>query len=495
MRRILRFFGDTSSNRLIFFILALIAITFTILTLLSKGVYGGADNAAHYKLARYAFQKPEFFFNYWAKPGYTILVAPVAQFGFEAVRLLNVFLGILTSYFIFLIAKRLNYNNVYLIPFLICFAPGYVTAMMSTNTETIFIFFTILSVYLFIRENYAASLIIISFTPLIRPEAIFFMGFLGLAVLIKRKFKYIPLFFIGIFLFLIAGYFFFNGLSWLQNFIPYGPINSYGGGTGDFLHYARQSKSIFGLPHTYLLVIGTVIVIYFLFKKNIWKDKELLIHKYLLVVFPFLGFYLIQSIAAWKGIATSYGPIRHMVPAIPFGAIVVLDGFDAIQRLIRKVPYLFTIISLIFIFFLIRTTFEIVNLPIPYTPEQEAVHKTTKWLKKTGYYDNKLYFYNSFFSAFNYDLNPYNYNRACFVLGINNHSTIPKNSIILWDPHFGPHHGDSYDEFKDKYYELIKIIEPSYKFTKNGMEYGIYIFKKEIKSDDSNQNKHVNHCE
>jgi hypothetical protein len=367
---------------------------------------------------------------------------------------------------------------------------------MSTNTESLFILVTILAIYYFIKNKYALSVLIISFTPLFRPEAIFFIPLLGLAILLKKKFKYIPLFFTGSVLFILLGYLYFNDFIWLKRFIPYGPIESYKEGPANFFHYMNASKKIFGIPHTIFLIIGIIYLCYKLFKKNIQENKELLINKYLIIFVSFIGFYLIQSISAWKGIFTSYGPIRHVVPAIPFSALIALDGYNFIYKYFKKVPYLTIPTTILILFFLIRTPFKVILLPTPFTSEQQTVHRASEWLKKSGYYKNKLYFYNSFFSAYNKDLNPYNYNKACYVLGIHNYNIIPKNSIILWDAHFGPALGNSLEEFKEnELFKLIRVFEPDDKFRINGYQYGIYVFQKTKKTIPKQKNMRFNHCE
>ena len=476
------YFSKTvNSDLLAFLILIASAITFGIMVFLGKGVYGGADNAAHFMLAKYAFGNPEFFFDYWAKPGYTLIIAPFAQLGFDAVRIFNVVLGVVAAYFMYLIGKRLNYKNAYLIPLLVCFAPGYITSMMSTNTETAFILITVISFYFIVNKNYKAGIILLSFSPLFRPEAIFFMGVVGIIVLIKKKFKLIPFFFTGAAAFIFIASLFYNGFEWLKDFIPYGSPEEYGGGTGDFLHYARDSKIIFGILHALLFALGILVVIGKLFLRTTWKNTSVLINKYLLIFFSVIGFYLIQSIAIWKGFGTSYGPFRHIVPVIPLSALIALDGFNIIYHYISKIQYLGIVLVLLLAFFLIRTPFDVVDLPTRLKPEQEAVYKTSQWLKDSNKYNNtKIYFYNPFFTVFNTDLDPYSSNHhVTYSWGIKDTQDVPENSVILWDPHFGANRGDNLEKFNEnKNFQLLEVIKPSYKFKKNGYPYGIYIFQK-----------------
>ena len=96
------------NKNLPYYLLLAFLVSFVILVFNSEGTAGGADDINHYRYARYAFDNPGFFFDTWAKPLFTLLFAPVAQFGFNAVRLFNVLIGLATALLTFLTAKKLN---------------------------------------------------------------------------------------------------------------------------------------------------------------------------------------------------------------------------------------------------------------------------------------------------------------------------------------------------------------------------------------------------
>ncbi len=62
-------------------ILCIVAIT-------ANGTADEGDSVNHYLYSRYAFAHPENFFNHWAKPIFVMITAPVAYFGFTAMKLL-----------------------------------------------------------------------------------------------------------------------------------------------------------------------------------------------------------------------------------------------------------------------------------------------------------------------------------------------------------------------------------------------------------------------
>jgi hypothetical protein len=125
---------EISENTRAFIILVLCFIYLLAISLLSKGLYGDADSIVHYQFARYAFKYPFHFVDHWAKPLFTTLSAPFAQFGFQGAVLFNILCGLLTAWLIFLIARKLKYSySLAVIPFSL-FAPIYMTTMFSSSS-------------------------------------------------------------------------------------------------------------------------------------------------------------------------------------------------------------------------------------------------------------------------------------------------------------------------------------------------------------------------
>ncbi len=89
-----------------YYLLLAFLINFVILAFISDGSVGGADDISHYKFSRYAFIHPEFFLDPWAKPLFTMLMAPFAQFGMMGVRILNILLGLVAAWLTYLTAKN-----------------------------------------------------------------------------------------------------------------------------------------------------------------------------------------------------------------------------------------------------------------------------------------------------------------------------------------------------------------------------------------------------
>ena len=146
-------------------ILAFLFIIMFALSSLSEGYYGGADNITHYLIFHYAFKYPHLFLNSWGRPLYTILSAPFAQFGLQGVKLLNILLGLITAWLAFRAAMLLKIKPAPLSLIFVCFTPLYFMMMPTALTEILFSFVLMLSVFLFVRGDYIASSLVISFLP------------------------------------------------------------------------------------------------------------------------------------------------------------------------------------------------------------------------------------------------------------------------------------------------------------------------------------------
>ena len=82
------------------------------------------DSVVHYFFARYAFGDPVLFLDHWAKPFFTLFASPFAQFGFGGMKLFNGLAGLLSAWFAYSIAKKLDLKFAWLAIILVLFAPS-----------------------------------------------------------------------------------------------------------------------------------------------------------------------------------------------------------------------------------------------------------------------------------------------------------------------------------------------------------------------------------
>src|SRR5581483_8975314 len=103
-------------NRFIYLFIGIVALFLITLALVFNGTGDSGDSVLHYLYARYSFTNTANFFNSWAKPLYVLLGAPFAQLGFTGIKIFNIINTIVSMVCTYLIAKRLQLDNSWLIP-------------------------------------------------------------------------------------------------------------------------------------------------------------------------------------------------------------------------------------------------------------------------------------------------------------------------------------------------------------------------------------------
>lgn len=461
-------------------------ILFGIMTIRGEGLFGGADNLSHYKFARYAFQHPEFYFNHWAKPVYTLLSSPFAQLGLKGMAAFNVITGSLTAYFTYKVATCLGYKNAYLAVLLVLFAPIYSVLLPTALTEILFSFILVLSIFLFLKRQYIWSAVILSFLPFVRTEGVVIFAVFGLAYIYRQHYKAIPFLLLGFVLYSIAGYFYFDDIFWVINKMPYsGAKDIYG--EGRLFHFVVNGKKIFGIFLSILLITGILVLVFRSVKAS--ENREKIRDEWLLIAGSLFIYFAAHSFVWWQGLGGSLGLLRVMGGIIPLAALLGLKGFNLILWPLRSYNWAKYAVIIIFSFFYVKHAFEVYKMPVPLHATEKLTKETSEWLKKTDHYNEKIYFYNPWCFYF-LDKNPFDLEQM--EEGIPNRQdpadNVPPGSIIIWDAHFGPNEGRMPLDrlMKNDNYELIKVFRPENSFTVlGGNTYEIYVFKR-TKSDNNN---------
>ena len=463
------------------YILIAIFINYVIFVFLSEGTVGGADDIVHYRYARYAFQMPEFFIHHWGKPIFTTLSAPFAQFGFNGFRIFNVLTGTATAYLCYLIARQLDLKYSVFVIFLLIFSPLYSVMMLTGLTEILFGFILMLSVYLFFKEKFILSSVVISFLPLARTEGIIIIPLFLLAFALNRKFRAIPFLFSGLLLYSLLGSFYHKDFFWLINQMPYTgeAYNIYG--KGDLLYYFKASKLIFGIPQAILIVAGIIFIAIKIFTTRHFFSSRLL-NEILVAYIPFMLYFLAHVYVYWKGKGNSVGLIRYMAAVVPSSALVALYGWDSVLGLIHDKKIFKQALTVALSFYLIFLPFKLYKIPVPLSPPMKLIKEASSWLKETGYSEHMLFYYDPFWFFF-LDINPYNRERIHGFVYDPEHPEkgIPAGGIVLWDAHFSPNEGKlPLDRMKNNpCFQTLKIFRPEKPFkVLGGYDYEVYLFQR-----------------
>jgi len=461
------------------FIFSILIILFGFLVLFSTSAEGGADNYAHFRLARYAFKYPWFFLDHWGKPIFTILSSPFAQFGFKGIQFFNVIAGLLSAFLAYLTVRKLEFNNAWLVIVFTCFAPVYFIIMLSGLTEILFSLVLMLSVYLFFDKKFIASSIVVSFIIFSRTEGFIFLIIFLVGFIIEKKYKAIPFLLTGFIFFSILGYFVIDDFWWFFNQNPYtGAKDIYG--SGELNHFLQNTKKINGIPLAILAGLGIISIGIDLFKKR--RRTKQLILEIILVLFGYLVYLAAHSFAWWQGIGGSLGLIRVMAAVMPLAAILSLRGFNLLFDWLKFNQFVQLALKIVVLIIVIKVPYDLYSLPVKQDGREKVLTEAAVWLKQNNFTTQKIYYYDLYF-IHQLNVNPFDQN-VCFEKvpdKLNPGLNMPEGSILQWDAHFGPNEGqlplDSL--INNPRFKLLQVFQPKESFkVLNGHEYEVYIFQK-----------------
>ena len=325
-------------NNTIYIVLFIYAIIAALTIIFFDGTGDAGDSIMHFLFAKFAPLHSELYFDHWAKPVYVLLASPFAQFGFIGMKVFNAIVSLLTIFFTFKIAQKLNLKNAIVCALFLIFSPLNFVLTFSGLTEPLFALFISIGIYAILKHKYIAACLIISFLPFIRSEGLIIIGVFGFYLLLKRKWKLIPLLLFGNVVYSIAGFFVYNDFLWVFNKIPYAHLSSTYG-SGRLLHFAKQLIYVIGVPIYILFLIGIISIV--------WKSvkKKATLELQILVFLGFLFFIIAHTLFWYLGIFNSMGLIRVLVGIIPLISIISLIGFNFITENVfknRRIPKLIT---------------------------------------------------------------------------------------------------------------------------------------------------------
>lgn len=423
---------------LLFFGLAL--CFFTWLAFNSTRLAGGEDGVQHYLIARYALQHPGNLLDHWGKPLFTLIAMPFAQFGMLGVQFLNILLGLLAAWLVYLSARQLGLKQALLGPLFLLSSPLYLYSLPSAITEVLFSVVGIGAFYLALRRRYIAAAILISFIPYARTEGniillMFLLGFVHL-----RAFKAIPFLALGTLAYSIAGYLYFDDILWIWHQNPYTDAASAIYGSGTFLHYLNAGPEIWGGGLMLLWAIGTVVFTYAMLRKlkQGWSAEERLM--FWLVFGSFFAYLFGHSYVWWKGLSASLGLVRVMAGTLPFAVLIALYGLHSLlYQLNPRLNGLKLILGLAISVLVVRTGTQKLNMPFTGDREREAMLEVGKWYKNSSYFEaGRKVFYFAPTAAQAFEVNPFNSEQRGNLDELRWNRDIPEGSLVVWDAHFGP---------------------------------------------------------
>lgn len=305
------------------------AVFATCVIIVFNGTGDSGDSILHFLFAQSAPDHPELYLDHWAKPVFTLLASPFAQFGFVGIKIFNGLVVMLTLYLTYKTAEKWKINRAAFVLLFIACAPLLIRHTFSGLTEPLFAMFIAWGMYLVSREKWLLTCVVISFLPFVRSEGLIVITSFGLLLLVRKQWKCIPWLLLGHVVYSIVGWFHYKDILWVFTKIPYASKNSIYG-EGDLLHFVDQLPFVIGIPAALFLAVGVISLLVLLIRKQ-WHPE---LHA--LVLYGFLSYFVAHSLFWYLGIFNSMGLNRVLLGIMPFIAIICLVGLNALIDLTRN---------------------------------------------------------------------------------------------------------------------------------------------------------------
>lgn len=444
----------------------------------SEGFIGDADSVTHYRFSRYSWQFPAFLLDHWAKPVFTLLSSPFAQFGHAGVSIFNLLGGIGSAWLVWLSAKKLGYPNRLLLPFLVFFTPIYTVFVISGQVEVLFGLFIMATVWLCLDKKYLWAAIVISFSHLVRTEGIIIIPIIGLFFLVKKQYRHIPWLLTGTIVYSIIGYFHFGDFFWLITQMPYaGKAEIYG--TGSLWYYFDVWPKIFGVVNYLLIPLGILAILFDLLRKRESRHLD----EAILFILPFVLYFMAHVVMWYTGIGRSLGMYRYMVSIVPVGALLSLRGLNTIMLMLDKLTrsrITGKVAGLLIMVLFVITPFQVWRIPQKLDGMNIVMKKAADFMISENLNQNKLYYSDPAFEMF-LDLNPFDETKSRFRLPDSSkpHHEVKPGEIVVWEGHFMALEGVKLGDLQNsQYYEMLALFEPVHPFTIFETDYKVAVFRR-----------------
>jgi hypothetical protein len=454
---------------------------FTI-SLVSEGLYGDTDSIVHYQFARFAFKYPGNFTDHWAKPLFTILCAPFAQFGFQGAIFFNILCGLFTAWFIYLIARKLNYKYALAVIPITLFAPTFMQTMLTSQVEILFALVLAAGVYFFLDKKHIASAIVISLIPFARTEGVMFLVIFLVAFLLIKKYRAIPFLLSGFIFFSIAGSFHYGSLLWFFTKMPYGPKGSAIYGSGDFTFYIYRLHLTLGWPLLLLALTGITFMIIKLFREDKPGFTYSWLTKYYLIPVSFFAFLFVHSFLWWKGMLGVSSSDRFMACIMPLGGIFALTGLNFILSFKINNGWLKPLLIVLILGLIIYYPYQVLEIPAKLTYGTGEIKRAAQALERLDYKKKKVLYADPRLIFF-LDEDPFTNGEAfCYLPDPKKPELkMPDSALLVWDTQFSEvEKGILLDEMlQNQHFRLIDGFAPDkdYRFS-TGLNHISLIFRK-----------------
>jgi hypothetical protein len=431
------------------------------------------DTDYHFLMARTAWVDHSLFVNVWARPLFTMLFAPAAQFGYPAARFFALLISLAVAWQTYRLATDLQLRRPWLVLFLLLGQPVFFELYTDLYTESVFALVFVLALRCHMAGSMRRGMLIASLLPLARPEGAFLCILWGVWVLVRGEpdsdrapspvsaIRRLPSTFIlalGVVCWWVAAVILTaDPLFILHNWPSTWHKGMYGHGT--FFSYGARSLEFAGG----LLIVPFVAGLCIRIRSRSWLP----------ITSSFLLLFLLHSIFRRYGLFGEAGYPRYMVSVAPAIGVLTLDGWNRITSSNFPRPILRLLGPTVLALSLLTSMLYVDAMS--WARDPIAIDEMASWLKQHYYPLPEVIWSNG---------------RMCSILGLNFKSSpalsgrenlitrlqeAPSGSIVFWDDHIGPDWfgmtaGDielqGYKLLRDRQYLLHAVLYPDDRFMK-----------------------------
>jgi hypothetical protein len=303
----------------------LVALVLSAVSVITDGTWGTGDSITHYLFARHAWDHPILLLDHWAKPVFTVLASPFAQYGFLGIKVYQALVIAITAGLLWFIQAGRQRPMPWLPLVLFSLCPDVIMASQSGLTEPTFGLVLAGGVLLLLGGNNVAGALLLSALPFCRTEGFLLLPVFGLYMISGNAPKWQVLL-------LASGTLIMSGLytatghdvSHVFTGNPYA-VGALKYGSGPLWHFAEHLIYVLGLPVYVLFWFGLMVMTFKV--RNDWRGT-------LLLVGPVVVYLLSHSLFWWKGLFGSAGLSRVLIAIAPLCAIIASEAIIAIREAI-----------------------------------------------------------------------------------------------------------------------------------------------------------------
>lgn len=313
---------DNNEKWIVFGLLTLYLILASTWHLLTDAPWDDDCVTRYYNVTE-ALIHPENFISLWNRPLFVVLFFIPFQLG-KAAILLMALISAFNAYILYLVARKLNMTNAFLVIPLLLFQAFFFTISRSALAEPLAATLISLGFFFYLNKRFLYFALIGSLLPLARLELSVFLFFWVYILILNKQWKYIFVLAIPTLIWSIAGSIMEGGIFWLyEQTLGNGNVSNRYGHT-DFWHYFQRYIYFLNPIVFYFFLIGLV-------ERSSKRNFDIFL------VGQFILGFTLYVVFSWKlNLGQAAGFLRHMATLSPLAALLALYGYNYWLQAIPK---------------------------------------------------------------------------------------------------------------------------------------------------------------